>query len=145
MDVNLPTGYDPAARLCGAVRVEVSTLAELEANLARGRTAFVLLMADRYDPAPTWLTLEQVAPLAEAAGVPIIVDAAADYPTVPNPYLSQGADLVAYSGGKILRGPQGGHLHLILTSSSPNPHLILIIITDSPNPRHHHLIIIIIT
>jgi hypothetical protein len=71
VDVNLPTGYDPAARLCGAVRVEVSTLAELEANLARGRTAFVLLMADRYDPAPTWLTLEQVAPLAEAAGVPV--------------------------------------------------------------------------
>lgn len=65
VDVNLPTGYDPAARLCGAVRVEVSTLAELRTSLACGRTAFVLLMADRYDPSPTWLTLEQVAPLAQ--------------------------------------------------------------------------------
>jgi seryl-tRNA(Sec) selenium transferase len=26
---------------------------------------------------------------------------------VPNPYLAQGATLVAYSAGKILRGPQG--------------------------------------
>jgi D-glucosaminate-6-phosphate ammonia-lyase len=112
VDVNLPTGYDPAARLCGAERIEVSTLDELEANLARGRTAFILLMADRYDTSPTWLTLEQVAPLAAAAGVPVIVDAAADYPAVPNPYLTAGADLVAYSGGKILRGPQGGGLLL---------------------------------
>jgi hypothetical protein len=76
-------------RLCGAERVEVTTLAEMEASLARGHTAFVLLLADRYDPSPTWLTLEQVAPLAAAAAVPIVVDAAADYPTVPNPYLTQ--------------------------------------------------------
>ena len=41
--------------------------------------------------------------LAQAAGVPVVVDAAADYPAVPNPYLEKGADLVAYSGGKILR------------------------------------------
>jgi L-seryl-tRNA(Ser) seleniumtransferase len=34
------------------------------------------------------------------------VDAAADYLIVPNPYLALGADLVAYSGGKIIRGPQ---------------------------------------
>ena len=35
-----------------------------------------------------------------------IVDAAAELPVKPNPYLSRGADLVAYSGGKILRWPQ---------------------------------------
>jgi L-seryl-tRNA(Ser) seleniumtransferase len=39
-------------------------------------------------------------------GVPILVDAAADYLIVPNPYIALGADLVAYSGGKIMRGPQ---------------------------------------
>lgn len=112
VDANLPTGYDPAARLCGAQRVEVSTLDEMKDNISRGRTAFILLMADRYDLSPTWLTLEQVAPIAAAAGVPVVVDAAADYPVVPNPYLTNGADLVAYSGGKILRGPQGGGLLL---------------------------------
>jgi seryl-tRNA(Sec) selenium transferase len=31
------------------------------------------------------------------------VDAAAELPAKPNPYLARGADLVAYSGGKILR------------------------------------------
>ena len=38
------------------------------------------------------------------------MDAAADYLIVPNPYIAQGADLVAYSGGKIIRGPQGAGL-----------------------------------
>jgi L-seryl-tRNA(Ser) seleniumtransferase len=39
-------------------------------------------------------------------GVPVIVDAAAELPSKPNVYLSRGADLVAYSGGKCMRGPQ---------------------------------------
>eukprot|EP01052_Picozoa_sp_SAG31_P068318 SAG31_NODE_27129_length_431_cov_0.608434_1_plen_100_part_00 len=83
---------DPAARLCGAKRIEVSTLKELEQALARGKVAFILLMADRYSSPEevTWLTLEQVAPLAATAKVPIVMDAAADYPMVPNPYLTKG-------------------------------------------------------
>src|SRR5262249_24906073 len=35
-----------------------------------------------------------------------IVDAAAERLTIPNEYLAAGADMVAYSGGKCLRGPQ---------------------------------------
>jgi L-seryl-tRNA(Ser) seleniumtransferase len=38
--------------------------------------------------------------------VPVLIDAAADLPLRPNPFLEQGVDLVAYSGGKILCGPQ---------------------------------------
>ena len=34
------------------------------------------------------------------------MDCADRLPLVPNPYISRGADLVAYSGGKIIRGPQ---------------------------------------
>ena len=56
--------------------------------------------------------LKDIAPIAREAGIPILVDAAADYLIVPNPYIAQGADLVAYSGGKIIRGPQGGGLLL---------------------------------
>src|SRR5947207_6533347 len=34
------------------------------------------------------------------------MDAADRVPLVPSPYLSRGVDLAAYSGGKIIRGPQ---------------------------------------
>jgi L-seryl-tRNA(Ser) seleniumtransferase len=36
----------------------------------------------------------------------VVLDVADRLPMTPNPYLSRGADLVAYSGGKIIRGPQ---------------------------------------
>ena len=114
VDSNLPTGYDQAGRLCGATRIEVSSLPEMEAALTGGHVAFVLLMADRFSPPSevTWLTLAEVAPLAHAHGAVVVVDAAADFPLIPNPYLSLGADLVTHSCGKILRGPQGGGLLL---------------------------------
>jgi len=38
------------------------------------------------------------------------VDATADYLIVPNPYIALGADLVAYSSGKVIRGPQNAGL-----------------------------------
>src|SRR4030095_9501472 len=56
------------------------------------------------------LDLIEVAPIARKARVPILVDAAADYLIVPNPHLSLRADPVAYSGGKVIRGPQSAGL-----------------------------------
>ena len=44
--------------------------------------------------------------VGHAHGIPVIVDAAAERPDVPNPYLAQGVDAVCYSGGKCMRGPQ---------------------------------------
>ena len=41
-----------------------------------------------------------------------LVDAAAERPDVPNYYLKKGVDVVAYSGGKCLRGPQCSGLAL---------------------------------
>src|SRR5207247_10922469 len=38
--------------------------------------------------------------------VTVVIDGAYRHPPVPQPYLSRGVDLVAYSGGKIIRGPQ---------------------------------------
>ena len=52
------------------------------------------------------------APIAHAKGVPIVVDAAAEILTIPNVHLQNGATLVAYSGGKCLRGPQTAGLLL---------------------------------
>ena len=53
-----------------------------------------------------------MAPIAKAKGVPILVDAAAEILTIPNVHLQNGATLVAYSGGKCLRGPQTAGLLL---------------------------------
>jgi len=101
--------YDHATRTLGVEIVEVNSAAELESALGP-RTAMVQILGEHFGQAK--FGLAEVAPIAKKAGVPILVDAAADYLIVPNPYLALGADLVAYSGGKILRGPQGAGLLL---------------------------------
>ncbi|MBQ7886556.1 MAG: aminotransferase class V-fold PLP-dependent enzyme [Clostridia bacterium] len=69
-----------------------------------------------YCPASTFrrgsLPLEQVARIAHAKGVPVIVDAAAQLPPVSNlwTYAQQGGDMVVFSGGKTLCGPQASGL-----------------------------------
>ncbi|MGE5271352.1 MAG: hypothetical protein ACM3JG_16950, partial [Thiohalocapsa sp.] len=45
-------------------------------------------------------------------GIPIMVDAASEHIARPSPWLERGADLVIYSGGKFLRGPQTSGLLL---------------------------------
>ncbi len=58
------------------------------------------------------ITVRQMADIGREHGIPTFVDAAAERPDVPNWYLEQGADAVAYSGGKCLRGPQASGLVL---------------------------------
>jgi len=61
------------------------------------------------------LPLERTVEIAHARGVPVIVDAAAQLPPVSNLWhftRDLGADLVAFSGGKGLRGPQASGLLL---------------------------------
>jgi L-seryl-tRNA(Ser) seleniumtransferase len=99
--------YDHAIRSLGVTVIEVNTPHELRAAISP-HTAMIELLGNHFGKAS--LDLKDVAPVARAAGIPILVDAAADYLIVPNPYIAQGADLVAYSGGKIIRGPQGGGL-----------------------------------
>jgi L-seryl-tRNA(Ser) seleniumtransferase len=102
--------YDAAVRALGVRVIEVETLAQLEAALGP-RTAMVYFLAGpEADKSP--VNLEAVAPLANARGVPILVDAAAEILTIPNVHLKKGATLVAYSGGKCLRGPQTAGLLL---------------------------------
>jgi L-seryl-tRNA(Ser) seleniumtransferase len=96
--------YDHAVRCTGVRMVEVETLADLESAFTR-RTAMAtaqINLANEGNP----FTLEQFAAAAHKHGVPLVMDCADRLPLVPNPYLSRGADLVAYSGGKIIRGPQ---------------------------------------
>ncbi|QRR01627.1 selenocysteine synthase [Dyadobacter sandarakinus] len=98
--------YDHAIRNCGVKIITVETIDELKGAI-NPRTAMIYMMPGR-DP---W-TVENVAKIANPANVPILVDAAAERLTIPNIHLKAGASIVAYSGGKVLRGPQCAGLML---------------------------------
>src|SRR5437870_1523615 len=96
--------YDHAVRSTGVKMIEVNTLEDLEKAFSP-RTAMAtgqINLAAEGNP----FTLEQYVAVAHKHGVPVVMDTADRLPLVPNPYLSRGVDLVAYSGGKIIRGPQ---------------------------------------
>jgi L-seryl-tRNA(Ser) seleniumtransferase len=111
------TGYDHAIRAAGARIREVgfndrATGAgvrdvehwELEAALTP-RTVAVAYTAYPGSRPP----LCEVAEMARHHSLPVLVDAAAQLPPVENlrRFIADGADLVAFSGGKAIRGPQG--------------------------------------
>lgn len=102
--------YDAAVRATGVKVVEVASAEELEAAFGP-RTALVYVLAGpNADSGP--LSTKALCDAANRRGVPVLVDAAAETLPVPNPHLLMGAALVAYSGGKCLRGPQAGGLLL---------------------------------
>jgi D-glucosaminate-6-phosphate ammonia-lyase len=98
------SAYDAGVKAVGVRMVQVNDMHELQAALGP-RTAMIMVLAgSRSENGP--LSLKDIASVARPLGVPILVDAAAEGLEVPNPHLAQGADLVAYSGGKYLNGPQ---------------------------------------
>ncbi len=102
--------YEAAVRAVGVRVIEVATADELLAAFGP-RTALVYILAGpAADEGP--LSTSAIARVAGEKGVPVLVDAAAEVLTVPNVHLQNGATLVAYSGGKCLRGPQTGGLLL---------------------------------
>jgi L-seryl-tRNA(Ser) seleniumtransferase len=76
---------------------------EIEAALTERTAAIAYVQKPGGRP-----TLEEVAKIAEMHGVPVLVDAAAELPPAENlrRMIEQGASLVAFSGGKAIRGPQ---------------------------------------
>jgi L-seryl-tRNA(Ser) seleniumtransferase len=101
--------YDHAVRMVGLKTIEVDSVDELVTAINHN-TALVMVLGNRFEKVRCGL--DEVTPVANKANVPVLVDAAADYLMIPNPYLEAGADLVCYSGGKILRGPQTAGLLL---------------------------------
>ncbi len=101
--------YDHAIRMVGVKMIEVETKAEFKAALNE-RTAMLFVFGDAEERGQ--ITVKEMAELGHEHGIPTFVDAAAERPDVPNWYLEQGADAVAYSGGKCLRGPQASGLVL---------------------------------
>jgi len=110
------SGYDHAIRLAGARLVEVgmdeqrsgagvrrTEAWEYEAAVT-DKTAGIAYTATQDSQPP----LEQVIEVARAHELPVLVDAAGQLPPISNlrAFVETGADLVAISGGKAMRGPQ---------------------------------------
>jgi D-glucosaminate-6-phosphate ammonia-lyase len=104
-------GYDHAVRTCGVRMIEVETPEEVD-RVAGEKTAMMLFFNDAEPkgriPAAEWVRL------GKKHGIPTFNDAAADVPPVErfSKYNNMGFDLVAFSGGKALRGPQSSGLLL---------------------------------
>lgn len=108
-DVVIPkssrNAYDHSVRAVGVRILEPANMNELEDALSP-QTAMIYLLTESHDYNSGPMSIENVAAAAHKHGVPVFVDAAAESLITPNVHLKRGADLVAYSGGKCIRGPQ---------------------------------------
>ena len=104
-------GYDHAIRNAGVKMIEVETREELE-NAISPRTAMMFFL-NFADPKGK-IHHEEFVEIGKKHKIPTLIDAAADVPPVENlwRYTKMGFDLVGFSGGKGLRGPQSAGLLL---------------------------------
>jgi D-glucosaminate-6-phosphate ammonia-lyase len=96
--------YDHAIRIIGVTIITVDTMQQLEEALG-ARTAMVYFLSDGSGD-ESHFSVEEIAKLTRAKNIPFLVDAAAEDLTIPCTHLEKGANVVAYSGGKALCGPQ---------------------------------------
>jgi L-seryl-tRNA(Ser) seleniumtransferase len=106
--------YDHAIRAVGVRMVEVGYLGypgaggtqpwQIAAAITERTTAVACPILDT----PGTVSLPEVCQIAHERGVPVIVDAAAELPPRANlrRFIAEGADLVVFSGGKAIGGPQ---------------------------------------
>ena len=104
-------GYDHAIRNCGVKMIEVETRKDLESAIS-DRTA-MMWFYNNQNPIGKVRDEEFVA-IGKKHGIPTFNDCAADVPPVENfwKYTKMGFDLVCFSGGKGIRGPQSAGLLL---------------------------------
>ena len=97
-------GYDHALRNCGVHFVEVETLEQFE----QAFTSQTVMTHFFNAAVGGQISREEWVAVSHKHGVPCFNDAAADVPPISNlwNYTQMGFDLVAFSGGKGLRGPQ---------------------------------------
>jgi D-glucosaminate-6-phosphate ammonia-lyase len=98
-------GYNHAMRNVGVRMIEIETVEEAERAI-NDNTAMLFFLNWAQNRGK--IGLQQWVELGKKHGIPTFNDAAADVPPVShlNEYNKMGFDLVAFSGGKGLRGPQ---------------------------------------
>ena len=108
--------YELMIRLAGAKLVEIGLANatedyHLESAINDQTAAIVHFVA--YSP-PSDLPIERVIEIGHKHGVPVVVDAAAEFPpfSALRRWADMGADLTIFSGGKGIRGPQSTGLIL---------------------------------
>ncbi len=104
-------GYDHAVRNCGVRLVEVETADDVR-KAVNEKTAMMLFYNNNHPVGQ--IRDEEFVRLGKTHGIPTFNDAAADVPPVDNlwKYTKMGFDLVAFSGGKGIRGPQSSGMLL---------------------------------
>jgi L-seryl-tRNA(Ser) seleniumtransferase len=102
-------GYEHAVRNCGVTLVDVETPEDVDRAVG-DKTAMMLFYNNNNKEGR--IQDEAFVRLGRKHGIPTINDAAADVPPVENlwKYTQMGFDLVTFSGGKGIRGPQSAGL-----------------------------------
>jgi uncharacterized pyridoxal phosphate-dependent enzyme len=101
--------YDHAIRNCGVKIVEVVSSKDLEKAINEKTAMMWFFNGNNYVGE---IRDNEFVEIAQKHGIPTFNDCAADVPPVENlwKYTDMGFDMVAFSGGKGLRGPQSGGL-----------------------------------
>jgi D-glucosaminate-6-phosphate ammonia-lyase len=104
-------GYDRAIRNCGVRLVEVETREDVD-RAVNDKTAMMLFLNNANSDGQ--IKHQEFVELGKKHAVPTMIDCAADVPPVDNlwKYTAMGFDLVVFSGGKGIRGPQSAGLML---------------------------------
>ncbi len=104
-------GYSHAIRNAGVSLVEVETRKDIEAAI-NDKTAMMWFL--NYNNPVGKVQHEEFVEIGKKYGIPTFNDCAADVPPVENlwKYTKMGFDLVCFSGGKGIRGPQSTGLLL---------------------------------
>ncbi len=98
--------YDHAFRMVGVKLIDVETAEDIRRAINQKTAALAMVLS--HNSMGHKVELDEMIALAHGAGLPLILDAAAEVPPADNlrKFVKMGADLVAFSGGKNLRGPQ---------------------------------------
>lgn len=104
-------GYSQALTNVGAKIVKIKTAKELESSINEKTAMLWFLNANTEEGEIKWAEFIEI---GKKFGVPTFIDCAADVPPVDNlfRFTKMGFDMVAFSGGKGLRGPQSAGLLL---------------------------------